>query len=219
MTDRITLADGQVLDLARFPLPEGASDDGTPLSRTELARVFDVSENTITDWIGKGMPVLSGGRNGVAYALSLSHCWAWRAHREEAEQSLRARRDAQNARNALAFRNLDIGQEEEAGLTAKELREWSEAEYHRNRVAEQRGELVRAARVQELIEDLMGVIRTSMGTLPDHLERELGLQSAEVQIVQRHCDGMLEKLRERIERDVLGPAQVRPLPTAQGALL
>ncbi|WP_226628414.1 DUF1441 family protein [Alloyangia pacifica] len=213
MQERLTLPDGSVLDVTRYPLPDGVVDDGEPLNRTDLSRVFGVSENTITDWIGKGMPVLAGGRNGVAYELSLTECWAWRQHREAEDKKTRLRRDERNAQNALLFRNLDDGQEaEESGLTAKELREWSEAEYHRNRVAEQRGDLVRASRVQELLEDLVGITRTSLSTLPDHLERELGLNADEVTRVQRHCDALLLKVRERIETEILGGAQVAQLP-------
>lgn len=218
MPDHITLPDGSVLDVARYPLPDGVVDDGEPLNRADLARVFGVSENTITDWIGKGMPVLSGGRNGVAYELSLRQCWAWRSHREALDHAARQRRDERNAQNALLFRNLDDGQHaEESGLTAKELREWSEAEYHRNRVAEQRGDLVRASRVQEMVDDVLGITRTSLSTLPDHLERELGLSATEVELVQKHCDALLLKMRERIEKEMLGGAQVAQMPVRDGA--
>ena len=133
--------------------------------------------------------------------------------KEEAARSSKARGDALAMQASMAFRNLDEAQEEEeGGLTAKQLREWSEAEYHRNRVAEQRGELVRAAKVSELLDDLIGIVAQALGTLPDHLERDLGLGVDEVAKVETRCDGVSNVLRERIEREMLGPAQVTTMP-------
>ena len=83
MSHTITLADGSVLDVARYPLPDGVTDNGTPLNRAQLAAAFGVSVNAVTDWINKGMPALSTGQNGVAYEFRLAHCWAWRQSRDE----------------------------------------------------------------------------------------------------------------------------------------
>ncbi len=220
MDTLVTLTDGSVLDTALYPLPDGLSDG--VMNRAQLAIAFNVSENSVTKWVGQGMPVLTAGQNGVSYEFQLSHCYAWRRTRDEQSRATKATRDAHAMQASLAFRNLDEEQEEEeGGLTAKQLREWSEAEYHRNRVAEQRGDLVRASRVQELLEDLCGITRTSLSTLPDHLERELGLNADEVQRVQKHCDALLLKIRERIDMDMLGGGQVAQLPgrDAQAGLL
>ncbi|MFN3279446.1 MAG: hypothetical protein ACK41Y_13760 [Paracoccus hibiscisoli] len=46
-----------MLDVARHPLPEGVTDDGTPLNRSQLAGAFGVSENTVAKWIGLAMSV------------------------------------------------------------------------------------------------------------------------------------------------------------------
>ncbi|WP_339109258.1 DUF1441 family protein [Thioclava sp. GXIMD4216] len=210
MDTLVTLSDGSVLDVARFPLPEGLTDG--VMNRAQLAVAFNVSENTVTKWVGQGMPVETAGQNGVSYEFQLSHCYAWRRAREQQSRESKARGDALAMQASLAFRNLDEEQEEEeGGLTAKQLREWSEAEYHRNRVAEQRGELVRAAKVSELLEDLIGVVATALGTMPDHLERDLGLGVEEVAKVEARCDQVVMKMRNMIELSIMGTAQVTQL--------
>ncbi|MER5173355.1 DUF1441 family protein [Thioclava kandeliae] len=210
MDNLVTLADGSVLNTALYPLPDGLSDG--VMNRAQLAIAFNVSENSVTKWVGQGMPVLTAGQNGVSYEFQLSHCYAWRRTRDEQSRATKASREAHAMQASLAFRNLDEEQEEEeGGLTAKQLREWSEAEYHRNRVAEQRGELVRAARVSELLEDLIGVVATALGTMPDHLERDLGLGVEEVAKVEARCDKVVMKMRERIERSILGAGVVEDL--------
>ncbi|WP_406736669.1 DUF1441 family protein [Thioclava sp. GXIMD4215] len=207
MDTLVTLTDGSVLDTALYPLPDGLSDG--VMNRAQLAIAFNVSENSVTKWVGQGMPVLTAGQNGVSYEFQLSHCYAWRMARDEQSRATKASRDAHAMQASLAFRNLDSEQEEEeGGLTAKQLREWSEAEYHRNRVAEQRGELVRAVKVSELLEDLIGVVATALGTMPDHLERDLGLGVEEVSKVEARCDQVVMKMRNMIDLSIMGTGQV-----------
>ena len=46
-----------MLDVACHPLSDGVTDDGTRLNRSQLARAFGVSENTVARWIGLAMSV------------------------------------------------------------------------------------------------------------------------------------------------------------------
>lgn len=200
MSQTITLPDGSVLDVARYPLPDGVTDDGSPLNRAQLAKAFAVSENTITKWLGLGMPVLSTGQNGVSYEFRLSHCWAWRQDRDDRARAAKLRGDQLAAQAALAFRNLDDDQaEEEAELTADDLRKWSEAEYHRNRVAEQRGDLLRADRMRALIEDMIVTFGAAMDNLPDFAEMNFGLSAQQVAQLQDYCDELRLEVRRQIE--------------------
>lgn len=200
MSTIITLADGGVLDVARYPLPDGVIDDGTPLNRAQLAKAFAVSENTITKWLSQGMPVESTGQNGVSYEFRLSHCWAWRQDRDASTRAAKLRGDQLAAQAALAFRNLDDDQaEDEAELTADDLRKWSEAEYHRNRVAEQRGDLLRADRMRPLLEDLLVAFGTAMDNLPDFAEMNFGLSPSQVAQMQDYCDQVRGEARRLIE--------------------
>lgn len=217
MADLITLADGGVLDVAAWPLPEGV-EDGV-LNRSQLARAFNVTENTITKWMGQGMPALSEGQNGVAYEFQLSHCHAWRQSRDEKARAAKARGDQLAVQAALAFRNLDSDQEEaEGSLTADELRKWSEAEYHRNRVAEQRGDLLRADAVRRLMEGLLVSVGNAFDTLPDWAEVNLGLSADQVALMQAQCDMARDELRRKIERDLVPTGAVVAFGSRQDEL-
>lgn len=218
MSAVITLADGGVLDVGRWPLPVGV-EDGT-LNRGQLALAFNVSENTVTKWVTAGMPVLSAGQNGVAYEFRLSHCWAWRQSRDAEAQARKARGDQIATQAALAFRNLDEEEEaQEGGMTAEEVRKWAEAEYHRNRVSEQRGDLLRASRVRDMLEDVMAGFRTAVTTLPDWAEMEFGLSPDQVDKLQLRCDEALKSARFEIESVLRAPGSVIALRGDQGELI
>lgn len=215
----ITLEDGSVLDVGRHPLPDGVVDDGTPLNRSQLARAFLVSENTIAKWIGLGMPALSAGQNGVAYEFRLAHCWAWKQDRDARSREAKSRGDQLAAQASLAFRNLDEDQAEEEGhLTADELRKLSEAEYHRNRVAEQRGDLLRADRMRALIEDMFVTFGAEMDTLPDFAEMNFGLSAAQVAQLEARCDELRAEVRRLIEARLGRSGAVVALPGRQADL-
>lgn len=220
MSEVITLSDGSVLDVVRHPLPDGVCDDGTPLNRAQLAAAFSVSVNAVTDWVNKGMPVMSSGQNGVAYEFRLSHCWAWRQDRDDRARAAKLRGDQLASQAALAFRNLDDDQAEaEAELTADDLRKWSEAEYHRNRVAEQRGDLLRADRMRALVEDIFVTFGAEMDTLPDFAEMQFGLSAAQVAQLQERCDQMRQEVRRLIEERLGRGGAVVALIDRQGEMV
>lgn len=219
MNQIITLSDGSVLDVARWPLPDGL-DDEVLLNRSQLATSFRVSENTITKWIGLGMPVDSAGSNGQSYAFRLSHCYAWRMERDEKSRSEKARGDKAAQQAALAFLNVDSGDEDAQNvLTASDMRAWAEAEYQRNRASEQRGDLVRVSVVRLLLEDLLMLVTSGIAALPDFAEAEIGLTAVDTVKLQEKCDEVLMEMRNRIEQDLLKTGTVLPLRSGeQGAL-
>ena len=217
MSSILTLADGSVVELSRFPLPEGV-EDGV-LNRAQLALAFNMSENTISKWVLQGMPVQSAGQNGVAYEFSLSHCWAWKQSRDEDAMAAKRRGDQLATQAALAFRNLDADEDEaNSQMTAAEVRAWAEAEYHRNRAAEQRGELMRTSRVLQAVEDMIVAFGTAMDTLPDWAELEFGLTPDQVQQLQDKADAIRQEAREICER-MIGGGGVIALGTQQGELV
>lgn len=212
----VTLADGTVLDASLWPLPEGL-DDSVLLNRSQLAVAFRVSENTIAKYVTQGMPVETTGSNGVSYAFRLSHCYAWRMDRDDKLQRQRSRSDQVAQQAALAFLNLDDDEADEIGqLSAEEVRKRSEAEYQRNRAAEQRRDLLRAGMVQALLEDLMATVRTRVMSVPDYAEVEFGLNAADTAKLESYCDQTLQDMRQRIEQDILKPGSVVAFPGADG---
>lgn len=217
MLNLVTLASGEVLDVSAWPLPAGV-EDGI-LNRTQLARAFSVSDNTITKWIAQGMPVLTEGQNGVSYEFRLSHCYAWRQERDQKARAEKARGDQVAAQAALAFRNLDADQEEaEGGLSADEVKKWSEAEYARNRLAEQRGDLVRADRVRAVMEEVLVIVGGSLDTLPDFMELNFSMTVEQVEKVEKRSNELRNDIRQRIEDMLRRPAIILPFGDRQSEL-
>lgn len=130
--------------LRRYPLPEGVED--VVMNRGTIAKAHGVSENIIMKYLEQGMPVLSKGSNGQAYEFLPSECCAWKMHRDAELADRREAGDRAAAQMSLMFRNDD---EDEAStgpvLTAEQIIKESQADYQRNKAAEQRHELVRAA--------------------------------------------------------------------------
>lgn len=195
----LTLADGTVLDLARYPLPEDVPD--VLLNRGQIAEAMGVTEPTITAWVRDGMPVATKGGNGQAYEFQTSHCWAWRMHKTAEERAAHDTANQAAAQMRMAFANLDPDQAgAEAGLTPKQIAEMADADYRRSRAAEMRGELVRVDRVRALQEQQMIDFRQALMTLPDFAEQEFGLTPAQAKKLQDRCEGALEELSLTLRR-------------------
>lgn len=202
----LTLSDGTTLDVAAYPLPDGI-DDGV-LNRGQLALAMRVSENTITSWIGDGMPVQREGSNGQAYEFLLSHCFAWKLQRDDLDKARRLRGDQLAQRVAQSFLNLDDDQADVAALSPQETKQRAEADYHRNRAAELRGELVRADRVRQMLDGLLVDVRTSINVLTDFAEQEFGLSAGQAEKMQARCDGVIVEMAQRIIRNQLATAEI-----------
>lgn len=62
-------------------------------NRNEIARVLGVSLPTITDWIGRGMPVVERGGRGAPWVFDVPACVCWRIDWELAQQTSRSTKD------------------------------------------------------------------------------------------------------------------------------
>lgn len=198
MTDEANaLTENQVLDLvARYPLPEGVVD--CVMTREELAEAVAVSLPTITEWIGKGMPVKEMGGQGRPYQLVLSHCWAWR-QAWKAQEDLRSE---QVKRTQAAMRLALVGGsagDSEMALEPKIRREILAVQIEQERFQRERNELLRRGDVSETFDTLLGIIRDTMESAPDRVERRQAIPPKVTDMLVEICDEMLAELRRRIE--------------------
>ena len=211
--------DADALDklLGSHPLPEGIDD--AVLNRSQLAVAMQVSDNTISKFLSRGMPCLSQGGNGKDYEFQLSHCYAWRMSEDAEAAAKKAKGDDVARQMALVFRNDDEEIEDSAPvLTAKEIKEESEADYARNKAAESRRELVRRHRVDELFESVLIEFRTQITTLVDFAEMEFSLTPDQVEKMQTRCDSTLVQARVNLQ-SVTGTVIDIPAPARKGANL
>lgn len=206
MSDLITLEGGEVLDLSEYPLPDDVAD--TLMNKAELAKAMNVALPTLDKWITQRMPVHDRGGNGRSYAFQLSHCYAWRMNRAEGEAAKRARNNEIADQLAMHFLGIADDDDKEPMMSARDMRDWAETEIKRNQAAEQRGDLVRTRAVERLLEDLLVAVRRGITGLPDWVEQEFSLSPTQVEKAQNYCDGLLDEMRNQIERTGFGSGQV-----------
>ncbi|MDK1386356.1 terminase small subunit [Sinorhizobium sp. 8-89] len=181
----------------RHPLPEGVED--CVMSREELAETLQVSLNTVSSWLSKGMPMLQEGGAGKAYELQLSACWAWRqAQRAEEDSRTEKVRRAQAAMR-LALVGGTSGNSMEA-LDPKTRREILAAQIEQERFQRERNQLMRRDDVHETFELVYGIIRDRMNAAPDLIERKNALEPKVVQELIDACDDVVADVRGAIDR-------------------
>lgn len=197
---------GLAVLLEKHPLPEGVSD--ADMNQSEMAAALNTSVNSISKWISsENMPVVQEGKNGKAYVLRLSHCWAWKCARDHEEHQRRAHSADQINALQASFLGLDVS-DPRAALSAKERAALAQADIAHSKAMHMRRQLVQLDDVVEMIESIFSMVRDKIEAMPDVLERELSLKPAEVDKVQRIGADLLSSLGEIIEEKELSERDV-----------
>jgi phage terminase Nu1 subunit (DNA packaging protein) len=190
------LTENQIESLvAKYPLPAGAID--CVMTREELAESLAVSLPTITEWIGKGMPVKERGGQGKAYELQLSHCWAWR-QAWKANEDLRS---DQVKRAQAAMRLALVGGSSGDSLESldpKTRREILAVQIEQERFQRERNELLKRDDVSETLDNLFGMIRDTLESAPDRIERKEALSPKATSALVDICDELVNEMARRI---------------------
>lgn len=63
------------------------------VNRTDIARILGVSMPTVSDWVSRGMPVVTRGARGVPWVFDVPACVRWRLDWELAQQTSRSTKD------------------------------------------------------------------------------------------------------------------------------
>lgn len=197
MTENLSeLTESQIEALmARYPLPASVVD--CVMTREELADAVAVSLPTITEWISKGMPVKERGGQGRAYELVLSHCWAWRqAWKANEDMRSEAVKRAQQAMR-LALVGGSTGDTLEA-LDPKVRRDILSVQMEQERFQRERNELLKRDDVAETFDQLFSMIRDTMESAPDRIERKEALSPKVTAALVEICDELLNETNRRI---------------------
>jgi len=179
----------------RYPLDAGMVDE--VISKKQVAAGFSVSTNTIDKWLEAGLPFLEKGSNGQTYEFQLSHCWAWFHARNDAEKN--ASEAQSNAVRALqlALTGGASGSGIDA-LTPKEKREVFETQMAWEAFQRERGELIDRANVVSLLDQMFVLIRDTVTTLPDRLERDCQIEGETIEKAFVVCDELLVETQKQI---------------------
>jgi len=187
--------------ITAYPLPDGVPD--ADMNIDEFASAMGSTVNTVSKWIkdqteSPRFPVAQVGGPGKAYVLRLSHCYAWKMNRDQAETS--RLKNNQSAIEALqaSFLGIDLDAPG-ATLSPKDRRTLAEADLMHNKAAMVRRQLVPLNEVTDLLESLLKIVRDGLESLPDRLERELSLKPEEVVRAKLIGDDVLNSIADRIE--------------------
>lgn len=170
-------------------LPDDVAD--TVLNSVQLGRALDKSLPTIKKYAADGMPVLKKGSNGQAYEYQLLACYRWMVQRDKTAAARQLESDGSVEQMRLALVGGEDVRGVEAGLPPKEQREVYDAEKAFMMTSLQRGGLVKAEDVVSMLEEVFLIIRDSVTSLPDRLEREAGLNGQQIEMAIGVCDAML----------------------------
>lgn len=147
------------------------------LSLEEAAEFFDVATPTVRDWIKAGGPIVEGGKPGVPYKIDPAALAAWR--KERTEQEAAAREQRAGTLNQLKLDLLGpaslTAQDPDLKLSKTEAAAALQAEYHRTKIAEKRGELVNANALKLLLAQALANLQGGLRAMPDTICRQLGL--------------------------------------------
>jgi phage terminase Nu1 subunit (DNA packaging protein) len=179
----------------RYPLAKSVPDE--VVTKKQLANAFGHSTNTIDKWVEQGLPILNEGGNGQAYEFQLSHCWAWYHAKQDAEKNRSSA--AENAVRAmqLELTGGSVGEGINA-LSPKEKQEVITTQMAYEQFQRQRGELVERDEVVALLDTVFVLVRDTITTLPDRLERECDLDGNTVERAVMICDEMLSDAQSKI---------------------
>ncbi|MEY8143026.1 DUF1441 family protein [Falsihalocynthiibacter sp. CO-5D18] len=183
--------------------PENMNGDRTTLAepllnRSQIASIFDVSENTIDKWRQKGMPVETEGGNGRAYEFLFTDCKAWRDGEIARDAADKSAADKFVAQQRMEFLGVKV-EDRQYGMTPAQMRDLSQAEFLWMKAASERRALVRVDEVSDLMGEIFVQIREGLDGFPDWLEREFSLDGDQVEIAVAYCDQVLKKMQEQIE--------------------
>jgi phage terminase Nu1 subunit (DNA packaging protein) len=146
------------------------------VNKRELAAALDVHEQTISRLIEAGCPVEQGGATGTPYQFNLDRVRNWVADREARLIAASSAREAQ----LRARQKVEISDPQSTmprSMSAKETREWLQAEHIAQRLAVERRQLIPREEVARDYAAVFGVIRQNMLGLAPKLVRSLNLDA------------------------------------------
>lgn len=146
------------------------------VNKAELAAWFDVSLPTIEAWIRRGMPISQRGSRGVPWVIDLLEVAEWR----------------------FSGRADNDGEIDPERLTPSDRKAWYEGEARRRDLQERDRELIPAIEVEQAIRTAFAAIGQSLRSIPDNLERRIGISPAVAEQIEEILDEEMTALADRL---------------------
>ncbi len=160
------------------------------------------SEPTLRKMIGDNpdFPILSRGKNGVAYEFDLAAAAQFVVSLREREE-VAARARANEVRQfGLALLGEDSAvNQERVGLSPAERKALLEEELISIKVGERRGELIRKASVEAAFASIMSLLNQSGRSFASRLAKRTELTRDQIALIERMMDADLRALADKFE--------------------
>ena len=146
------------------------------VNKAELAAWFDVSLPTIEAWIRRGMPISQRGSRGVPWVIDILEVAEWR----------------------FSGRADNDGETDPERLSPSDRKAWYEGEARRRDLQERDRELIPAIEVEQAIRTAFAAIGQSLRSIPDNLERRIGISPAVAEQIEEILDEEMTALADRL---------------------
>ena len=146
------------------------------VNKAELAAWFDVSLPTIEAWIRRGMPISQRGSRGVPWVIDILEVAEWR----------------------FSGRADNDGETDPERLSPSDRKAWYEGEARRRDLQERDRELIQAIEVEQAIRTAFAAIGQSLRSIPDNLERRIGISPAVAEQIEEILDEEMTALADRL---------------------
>ena len=181
--------------------------DDLVVNKTELCRIFDVSNTLVDRWLRDGCPVEQQGTHGVGYQFNVASDDGMASGK-----SMRRKRRSEEERQAriaqlqLSFSGGDDAMGSVGGGTSPVNRLTAiQAALAEDKLRRERGELISRVSVRADYEAVFGLLRQRLLALGVILTREADLSPSQSGIVQREIRALLMALPEQISDPDLRP--------------
>jgi phage terminase Nu1 subunit (DNA packaging protein) len=141
-------------------------------NKAEVAIFFDVALTTVNDWVKKGCPVVQKGvGKGIPWLFDLLEVMLWKY--------------------GAQVRDDELSPEQ---MQPKERKDWYDSELKRTQLEQSQRKLIPAEEVEIAISTAFAVIAQHLRSMPDNLERKLGISPEIAESIELANDEYLNAL-------------------------
>jgi len=161
------------------------------------------SEPTLRKMIRENpdFPLISQGKNGVAYEIDVEAAVAWIKARAEEERAAARARSEEVRQFALDLLGADAASDQvNAGLSPSERQALLQEELLAIKLAERRGELIRKASVEDAVAAVLTLFRDRGRTFSTRLAKRMDLPRETIAAIDALVDQDLRMIADEMER-------------------
>lgn len=152
-------------------------------TKAECAEFFEVSLPTLENWVRRGCPFVQRGGRGVSWVFDLLAVAKWHFAPDS-----------------------EVDASDPMTLPAAERKAWFESEIKRRDLQERDRELIPSSEVEQVVATAFASIAQSVRSLPDNMERRLGLSPEAVESMTFAIDEYMDELADRLSK--MSPAAI-----------